>query len=155
MWSILVFILERNWVFATNSDFLIPISLQPNVVTLRYFKQWILLDQKICVWNWWMVWTISLQRYTDKKKIRFCQRLNYFGYCIQISSLLSVKKVFFIIWTFYDIFLSDLNLCMTHQRWKMCFFKYSNNSCYFLLDVKLSSNKNPSIPVIKSLKRQL
>ena len=24
--------------FATNSDFIIPISLQPNVVSLRYFK---------------------------------------------------------------------------------------------------------------------
>ena len=37
--------IQRNWVFVTNSDFLIPISLQPNVVDLRYFKLWILLDQ--------------------------------------------------------------------------------------------------------------
>ena len=29
---------ERNWVFATNSDFIIPISLQPNVVDLRHLK---------------------------------------------------------------------------------------------------------------------
>jgi len=29
---------ERNWVFATNSDFLITIYLEPNVVDLRYFK---------------------------------------------------------------------------------------------------------------------
>ena len=28
---------QRNWVFATNSDFLIPLSLQPNVLDLRYF----------------------------------------------------------------------------------------------------------------------
>ena len=28
----------RNWVFATNFDFLIPISLQHNLVNLRYFK---------------------------------------------------------------------------------------------------------------------
>ena len=41
----------RNWVFATNSDFLITISLQPNVVDLRYFKLWILLNQIIRVWN--------------------------------------------------------------------------------------------------------
>ena len=39
--------LERNWVFATNSDCLIPISLHPNVVNFRYFKLWILLDQII------------------------------------------------------------------------------------------------------------
>ena len=35
------------WVFATNFDFLIPISLQPNVVDLGYFKLWTLLDQII------------------------------------------------------------------------------------------------------------
>ena len=29
---------QRNWVFATKSDFLLPRSLQPNVVDLRYFK---------------------------------------------------------------------------------------------------------------------
>ena len=42
---------QRSWVFDTNSDFLIPISLQPNVVDLRYFKLWILLHQIILVWN--------------------------------------------------------------------------------------------------------
>ena len=29
---------KRNWVFATNSDYLIPISLKTNGVDLRYFK---------------------------------------------------------------------------------------------------------------------
>ena len=29
---------ERNWVFATNCDFLIHISLQPSFLDLRYFK---------------------------------------------------------------------------------------------------------------------
>ena len=29
---------QRNYVFVANSDFLTPISLQPNVVDLRYFK---------------------------------------------------------------------------------------------------------------------
>ena len=38
-------------VIATNSDFLITISLEPNVADLRYFKLWILLDQIIWVWN--------------------------------------------------------------------------------------------------------
>ena len=33
--------------FATNSDFLISISLQPHVKDLGYFKLWILLDQII------------------------------------------------------------------------------------------------------------
>ena len=35
--------LLRNWVFATNSDFLDTIFLEPNVADLRYFKLWILL----------------------------------------------------------------------------------------------------------------
>ena len=42
---------QRNWIFATNSDFLITISLEPNVVYLKYFKLGILLDQIIWVWN--------------------------------------------------------------------------------------------------------
>ena len=42
---------ERNWVFETNSDFLITISLEPDVADLRYFKLLILLDQIIWVWN--------------------------------------------------------------------------------------------------------
>ena len=42
---------QRKWVFATSTDFLILIYLQPNVVDLRYFKLRILLDQIIWVWN--------------------------------------------------------------------------------------------------------
>ena len=38
---------EKIWVFVTNSYFLILISLQPNVLNLRYFKLWIQLDQII------------------------------------------------------------------------------------------------------------
>ena len=33
----LQFLFKRNRVFATNSDFIIPISLQPNVVDIKYF----------------------------------------------------------------------------------------------------------------------
>ena len=36
---------QTNWGFATNSDFFIPISLQPDVVDRWYFKLWILLDK--------------------------------------------------------------------------------------------------------------
>ena len=39
------FSIKWNWVLAANSDFLTPISLQPNVVDLRYFQLWHLLDQ--------------------------------------------------------------------------------------------------------------
>jgi len=37
--------IERNWDFATNSDFLIPLSLQPNVADIQYLKRWVTLDQ--------------------------------------------------------------------------------------------------------------
>jgi len=36
--NFLSFCPESSWVFATNSDFQIPIFLQLNVVDLRYFK---------------------------------------------------------------------------------------------------------------------
>ena len=41
----------RNWVFAQNSDFLIPITFQPVFRDLWYFKLLILLDQIVSVWN--------------------------------------------------------------------------------------------------------
>jgi len=44
-WTNILISPQRNWVFATNSDFIITISLEPNVADLRYFKLWILLDQ--------------------------------------------------------------------------------------------------------------
>ena len=42
---------KRNWVFGPNSDFLITMSLEPNVLDLTYFKLWIMLNQIIRVWN--------------------------------------------------------------------------------------------------------
>jgi len=48
------FLLLRNWVFATNSDFLTSISLPLNVVDLWYFKILILLEIfKISFCNYW------------------------------------------------------------------------------------------------------
>ena len=73
---------ERNWVFATNSDFLITISLEPNVTDLRYFKLWIMLNQIIRVWNikglqhralkiLGFKYLISLQRLNSSNAYRF------------------------------------------------------------------------------------
>ena len=78
-----------NWVFATNSDFLITISLEPNVVDLRYFKLWILLDQIIWVWN-----IIKGLQHRVLKILRFkylilLQRLNSFA----IMFIMGDKKV--------------------------------------------------------------
>ena len=38
---------QRNWIFATNSNILIPISLQPNAAYRCYFKQWFPKDKII------------------------------------------------------------------------------------------------------------
>ena len=46
-WSHMSLVLQtnlRNWFFVTNSNFLISIALQSNVVDLWYFKLWIVLN---------------------------------------------------------------------------------------------------------------
>ena len=45
------FKIQRNWVFATNSNFLIPKSVQPNSVNLRYFKLRFFDPTEFIVWN--------------------------------------------------------------------------------------------------------
>ena len=96
---------EKNWVVATNSDFLITISLEPNVTDLRYFKLWILLDLIIWVWNIKGLQHRVLKILTFKYLILF-QRLNSFG--------MKIKKVFNIAICFLvkNIFLSCLMSCI-------------------------------------------
>ena len=55
---------ERNWVLATNSDFQIAISLQPDSVNLWYLKL-LLFELK-----WFIVWNIKglwHAKYRDKE----------------------------------------------------------------------------------------
>ena len=47
----LILTLERNWVFATNINFLTPISLQPDSVNLWYFKFRLFDLPELIVWN--------------------------------------------------------------------------------------------------------
>ena len=60
--SFVLFINERNWVFATNSNLLIPISLQPDGVGLYYFKL-TLFDLTEFIVEISKVYNIGLQRY--------------------------------------------------------------------------------------------
>ena len=94
IWSqkfrIIFFAKFLNWVFATNSDFLITISLEPNVADLRYFKLWILLDQIIWIWN------IKGLQHRVLKILRFkylilLQRLNSF----RENFALPISRIFF------------------------------------------------------------
>ena len=43
--------LQRNWVFVTNSNYLIPISLQSDDINLCYFKLRLLDLTEFIVWN--------------------------------------------------------------------------------------------------------
>ena len=45
------FILERNWVFATNANFIIPKSPQPDNAYLSYFKLTLFDSPEFIVWN--------------------------------------------------------------------------------------------------------
>ena len=40
-------LIEQTRIYKKNSDFLISISLQPNIVDLWYFKFWILLNKSL------------------------------------------------------------------------------------------------------------
>ena len=42
--------------FATNSDFILPLTLQPDAVYFWYFKRWILFENKIQT----IIWTIEI-----------------------------------------------------------------------------------------------
>ena len=63
---------KRNWVFATNSNFLIPISFQPYSVNLWYFKFRFFYPTEFKVWNI-KDHDIGLQRYNFNPYIlRLC-----------------------------------------------------------------------------------
>ena len=65
-------LLERNWVFVTNSDFIILISFQLYIIGIRNFKLYILLDQ--IKFEILIVYTIRLQ-YIGIENLRLWQRL--------------------------------------------------------------------------------
>ena len=69
--------MQRNWVFATNSNFLIPISLQPGGVGLWHFKLRLFDLTEFKVWN-----ILSLRHWVAKvlglENLSLWQRLNSF-----------------------------------------------------------------------------
>jgi len=46
-------VVQRNWVFVTNSNLLSPISLQSDRVNLWYFKLWLFNIMEFIIWNIW------------------------------------------------------------------------------------------------------
>ena len=70
---------QRNWGFATTSNLLLTVSLQPNVVNLWYFKLWIMLDQRIYVWNIKCIRHWVEMIWKGLENLSFWQRLNSFN----------------------------------------------------------------------------
>ena len=83
---------HRNWVFATNLNFLIPISFQPNDVNFDISNYLIDQNSKLEISE---VYNIGLQRYTwilksefiakknsvpmKAKELSFCHKLKFFN----------------------------------------------------------------------------
>ena len=65
--------LQRNWVFATNLNFLTPISLQPDGVNLWYFKLRLFDLTELIVWN-----IKGLEKRVANWKIRVCGKTQIF-----------------------------------------------------------------------------
>ena len=68
------FLVQAIWVLAINSDFLISISLLPDVVNLWYFKLRFMLDQIVCD-------IIELQKYRDYEN-RVCVHNYFHAWCL-------------------------------------------------------------------------
>ena len=80
---------QRNWVFATNSDFLITISLEPNAADLRYFKLWILQLGQI-IWVCLQYRVLKILRF---KYLILFQRLNSFAPIIILKLIIFLHIV--------------------------------------------------------------
>ena len=91
---------KRKWVFATYSDFLIPITWQPILLNLSYFKLLILLDQIVLVWNikglhhqvakLWGLENLSLLQKNQFLCI-FSMKLNVYV-CIELNATIRVSN---------------------------------------------------------------
>ena len=68
---------RKELVLASNSDFLIPLSLKPNVGDFKHFKLWILLYPIIKVWNI-KGWHHQVAKIKGFENLSLWQRLNSF-----------------------------------------------------------------------------
>ena len=80
------FYLQRNWVFVTNYDFIIFISFWSNAVDLRYFKLWILIDEKNL--------SLKYQRFEPSgAEIYIYMHIENLNLCQKLSSLPQTKWI--------------------------------------------------------------
>ena len=72
-----LFILLRNWVFVTNFNFRISISVQPDVVNPWYFKQWTLSKAKCPSLEYTMFTTLACKD-IGIRKFNFVVKTQFF-----------------------------------------------------------------------------
>ena len=73
-----IYLLERNWVFVTNSNFIIPKSQQPDDAYLPYFKLILFDPPEFIVWNIYGLRHLVLKKLGFKNPSLW-QRLNSFS----------------------------------------------------------------------------
>ena len=84
---------QRNWVFATNSDFLIPISLQPAVVDLSYFR----LSISNTLILKYQRFTSSVWKYIRIRKVELVAKNQFLSVINNISSVVVYIVYIFLI----------------------------------------------------------
>ena len=110
---------EWNWVFTTNSDFIIPISLEPNVVNLWYFKPIIWSNRILSLKYLCIVYDIAIKRY----------RLNF----LMLDN--DILKSF--VWSR----LNETSLILTWLDWLFSIVVSLFGICRFLLNYSFSRRK--------------
>ena len=88
--SILLFLQFLLKFCFVNSDFLIPISLHPNVVDLRYYNPWILLDLMMKVYK------VQGLNYEVAKKIWVCMKTLIILWKLHITVVLKACNLVFV-----------------------------------------------------------
>ena len=84
---------QRNWVLATNSDFLIPISLQPAVVDLSYFR----LSISNTLILKYQRFTSSVWKYIRIRKVELVAKNQFLSVINNISSVVVYIVYIFLI----------------------------------------------------------
>ena len=82
-----------NWVFATNLNFLSPISLQPNGVNLWYFKLRLFDLPELKVWNIKGAGK-QVAKLWELENLSLWQKLNSFNKILIVSLQLSIVRYF-------------------------------------------------------------
>ena len=121
---------ERNWLFSTNSDFQIPISLEPNVVNLWYFKLIFFDLTKVIVWNFKGLWRWN-PKILGLENQSLLQRVNSFD-LFKRTFLNKIKYLFLFVFILLNLKNEFIIWIFTNEK-KILVDKLSNILCHFVI----------------------